>query len=246
MARCSLSRRAFHLGAAALDAALLEDGGLLLFERVELVEEARGGKAERGGGFAGGPDIDQAVQRVFALLNALLVADGAGLGAFCSAEAPALVADDRLDGGEQLGRGHEADGDAGAAEDGFDDFAVVEVGDDDAVLDGVAADDAAGGNLQIEDGIAGGGKLVNQLFGGGAAIEDAFVGLFEDDDATALDARIVGVDGGGDEVGEGDVGDEAAALVDLEPWALRRLSTRRCGLCRSACRCRRRRRGWAR
>ena len=77
MARCSLSLRAFHLGAAALDAALLEDGGLLLFEGVELVEEARGGKAEGGGGFAGGPDIDEAVECVFALLNALLVADGA-------------------------------------------------------------------------------------------------------------------------------------------------------------------------
>ena len=99
-----------HLGAAALDAAFLEDCGLLFFERVELVEEARGGKAERGGGFAGGPDVDQAVQRVFALLDALLVADRAGLGAFGSAETPALVADDRLDGGEQLGRGHQADG----------------------------------------------------------------------------------------------------------------------------------------
>ena len=94
-----------------------------------------------------GPDIDQPVQRVFALLDALLVADGAGLGALGAAEALALVANDRLDGGEQLGRGHQAHGHAGAAEDGFDDFAVVEVGDDDAVLDGVAADDAAGGNL---------------------------------------------------------------------------------------------------
>ncbi len=51
---------------------------------------------------------------------------------------------------------------------------------------------------------------------GGAAVEGALVGLFENDDATALDARIVGVDGGGDEVGEGDAGDEAAALVDLQ------------------------------
>ena len=105
---------------------------------------------------------------------------------------------------------------ARAAEDGLDDFAVVEVGDDDAVLDGVAADDAAGRDLQIEDGIAGGRELVDELLGRGAAIEDALVGFFEDHDATALDARIVGVDGGGDEVGEGDVGDEAAALVHLQ------------------------------
>ena len=198
------------------DATLLEDRGLLLFERIELVEEAGGGKAERGGGLAGGPDIDQAVQRVFALLDALLVADGAGLGALSAAEALALVADDRLDGGEQLGRGHQADRDAGAAEDRFDDFAVVEVGDDHAVLDGVAAHDAAGGNLEAEDGVAGGGELVHQLFGWGAAVEDALVGLFQNHHATALDARVVGVDRGGDKVGEGDVGDEAAALVHLQ------------------------------
>jgi hypothetical protein len=55
---------------AALDALLLEDGGLVFFQRVESVEEARGGKAERGSGLAGGPDIDQAVQCVFALLDA--------------------------------------------------------------------------------------------------------------------------------------------------------------------------------
>jgi DMSO/TMAO reductase YedYZ molybdopterin-dependent catalytic subunit len=68
----------FHLRAAALDAALLEDCGLVLFEGVEGVEEARGGKAEGGSGFAGGPDIDQAMERVLALLDALLVANGAG------------------------------------------------------------------------------------------------------------------------------------------------------------------------
>ena len=54
-----------------------------------------------------------------------------------------MVADDRLDGGEDLRRAHEGDGDAGAFEDRLDDLAVVEVGDDDAVLHGVAADDTA-------------------------------------------------------------------------------------------------------
>ena len=151
MARCSLSLQRLHLCAAALDAALLQDRRLLLFERVEFVEEARGGKAQRGGGLAGGPHIDQPVQRVFALLDALFVADRAGLGALGAAEALALVADDRLDRREQLGRGHQAHRHAGAAEDRFDDFAVVEVGDDDAVLDRVAADDAAGRHLQVED-----------------------------------------------------------------------------------------------
>ncbi len=48
MARCSLSLQRFHLRASALDAALFQDRGLLLFERVELVEQPRGGKAERG------------------------------------------------------------------------------------------------------------------------------------------------------------------------------------------------------
>jgi len=48
-------------------------------------------------------------------------------------------------------------------------------------------------------------------------VEYALVGLFQDHEATALDARVVGVDCGGDEVGEGDVGDEAATLVHLQP-----------------------------
>ena len=46
--------------------------------------------------------------------------------------------------------------------------------------------------------------------------QSAGVGFFEDDHATALDARVVGIDGGGDDVGEAHVGDEAAALVDLQ------------------------------
>ncbi len=145
------------------------------------------------------------MQCVFALLDALLIADGAGPGALGAAETLALIADDGFDGREQLGGGHEADRDARAAEDCVDDFAVVEVGNDDAVFDGVSADDAAGRDKEIEDWVAGGRKLMHKFFGGGAAVEGARVGFFEDDDATALDAGIVRVDGGGDEVGEGNV-----------------------------------------
>ena len=72
------------------------------------------------------------------------------------------------------------------------------------------------GTLQAEDRVARGGELVDQFAGGRAAVEGAGVGLFEDHHAGALDARIVGFDGGGHEVGEPHVGDEAAALLDLE------------------------------
>ena len=49
-----------------------------------------------------------------------------------------------------------------------------------------------------------------------AAVVDARVGLLEDDDAAALDPRVVGVDRGGREVGEAHVGDEPGALLHLE------------------------------
>src|ERR1039458_10102897 len=207
----------FHLRPAALNAARLQECGLLLLQWIEGVEETCGGEAKGGGGFAGGPHIHQAVERIFALLNALFVTKRAGPGALCAAESLTLVADDRLNRREQLGGGHEADRHAGAAKDRFDDFAVVVVGNDDVVLHGVSADDAAGGNFEAEDGVARGGKLVDQLFGRRTAVECAFVGVLENDDATAFDARVVGVDRCGDEVGEDDVGDEAAALFYLQP-----------------------------
>src|SRR5208283_1518309 len=150
-------------------------------------------------------------------LNSLLVTNRARFCSFRAAEAFALITDDRLDRGEQLGRGHQANRNAGAAEDRFNDFAVVESGDDDTVLDGVSTHDAAGGNFETEDGIAGGRKLVNQLLGRSSAIEGSFVAVLENDNATAFDARIVGVDCGGDEVGKGDVGDEPAAFFHLQP-----------------------------
>src|SRR5579862_9886316 len=59
---------------------------------------------------------------------------------------------------------------------------------------------------------------MDQLFGRGSAIEIAGVTFFENDDATALDARIFRGDGGSNKVCEGDAGDEAASLVDLERW----------------------------
>jgi hypothetical protein len=87
---------------------------------------------------------------------------------------------------------------------------------DDAVLDGVAADDAARGHGEGEGGIVGGRELVHQLAGGRPAVEHAGIALLEHHHAGALDARVVGIDGGRDEVGERHVGDEAAALVDVE------------------------------
>ena len=89
---------------------------------------------------------DEPVQRVFLLLDAQFVTRRAGR-AFAAAEPAALVKNHRLDGGKQFGGGHQADRDARAAEDGFDDFAVRIIRDDDAVLDRVAADDAAGGDV---------------------------------------------------------------------------------------------------
>ena len=86
--------------------------------------------AERRGGFAGRPDVDESLEAVFLLLQAEIVARRAGIDAGGTAETVALVADDRLDGGEQFGGGHHADGHARAAEDRLDDLAVAVVGDD--------------------------------------------------------------------------------------------------------------------
>ena len=72
-----------------------------------------------------------------------------------AAEPAALVANDGLDGGKQLGGRHDADGHAGAPEHGLDDLAVVVIGNNDAVLNRVSADDPAGGNFQAEHRVAG-------------------------------------------------------------------------------------------
>ena len=57
---------------------------------------------------------------------------------------------------------------------------------------------------------------MHHLVRGGAAVEDAGVGIFDDDHAARLDARVGGIDGDGGEVGEAHVGDEPGALVDVE------------------------------
>src|ERR1019366_4340782 len=61
---------------------------------------------------------------------------------------------------------------------------------------------------------------MDQLFGCCSRIEDAFVGVLKNDDATAFDLRIVRCHSSGDKVCECDVGDEAPALVDLQPRLL--------------------------
>jgi len=64
------------------------------FDGVELVEEAGGWRSPGKWQLRRWPRHRQPVQSVLALLDALLVADGAGLGAFGPAETAALVADD--------------------------------------------------------------------------------------------------------------------------------------------------------
>src|SRR5450432_1847752 len=83
----------FDHGAAAGDAAGGEELGLLIFQGVELVEEAGGCKAERGAGFAGGPDVHQAVHHVLFQLQAQFVTRRTRGGDTAAAEPVAVVAD---------------------------------------------------------------------------------------------------------------------------------------------------------
>ena len=189
---------------------------LPLLERVELVEEARGREAERRAGLARRPHFDEPVQRVLALLDAELVTHRARHGLLRAAEAPTLVADDRLDRAEELRRGHDADRHARPAEHRLDHLGVIEVRDDDAVLHRVPADDPARRNTQAEDRIARGRQLVDELLRGRPPVVRPGIGLLEDDETGGLDARVAGVDRGGDEVREPHVRDEPAALLDLE------------------------------
>jgi hypothetical protein len=68
-----------HLRASALHAALFQEWPSSASRAGPSVEEPSRGKAQRGGRFAGGPNVHQPVQRILALLDALLVTDGAGL-----------------------------------------------------------------------------------------------------------------------------------------------------------------------
>ncbi|KAF5038846.1 hypothetical protein DSECCO2_550040 [anaerobic digester metagenome] len=205
-----------ELRAHARDAGVGQGLFLELFRGVEVVEQPRRGEAHGRAGLTRGPELGQADGGVLLLLQAQFVL-GRALGAgVAAAETAALVADDRLHGGEQLGRGHERHGHARAVKHRSDDLGVGVVGHDAAVFHRVAADDAAGRHLHAEDRVAGGGQLVDHLERGRAAVEQAGVGLFQDDHARGLDARVGGVHGHGGEIGEVHARDEAAALVDLE------------------------------
>ncbi len=57
---------------------------------------------------------------------------------------------------------------------------------------------------------------MHQLARGRAAIEGPGITFFDDYDAGALDSLIVGIHCRGDEIGEAHVGDEAAALLQLQ------------------------------
>ena len=110
-----------------------------------------------------------------------------------------------------------ADRHARAPEDRFDDFAVGVVGDDDAVLDGVAADNAAGRDTQVEDA----GRRSRRA-GGPASLVGVPRSKVPGSPSSRMTMqvplmrRVVGINGGGDEVGEAHVGDEAAALFHLQ------------------------------
>ena len=190
------------------------------FQRIEFVEQAGGGEAERGGSLSRGPDVHQAVQHVFLALQTQFIARRTGIDRFAAAEPMAMVADHRLDRRQELGRRHQADRHPGPAKHRLDHLAVAVVGDDFAVLDRVAADDPAGRHPQAEDRIGGRGQLVHQFFRGRPRIEDTRIALFEDDHATAADPFVGAIHGRGDEVGEAHVGDESAAFVHLEQWFL--------------------------
>ncbi len=126
-----------------------------MIHRVKLIEQARRREPQGGARLARRPYVDQTVQRVFFLLQPQLVARAAGHIRRAAPEAAPLIANDRLHGRQQLGGGHQADGDAGALEHGLDHLAVVVARHDDAVLDRVAADNPAGGHIETEDRVVG-------------------------------------------------------------------------------------------
>ena len=57
---------------------------------------------------------------------------------------------------------------------------------------------------------------MDEFLGRRAAVELAGIRFLQNDHATALDARVIGLHGGGDDIGEAHVRDEAAALVHLQ------------------------------
>ena len=205
-----------HGGHAALDPRRGEDYFLFFLHRVELVVEPGRLETERRRCLARRPDVEQAVRDVLFHLQSELVARRAGRHGAGAAEAVAVVADERLDSREQLGRGHDADPDARTAEDGFDDLSVVVSGDDLAVHNLVSAHDARGRDAELEHRIGRGRELMDEFLGWRTAVENARIPLFEDHHAGALEARVVGIHRGGDEVCEAHVGDEPAALAHLQ------------------------------
>ena len=126
---------------------------LLALKRVEVVEQPGRRHSERRRGFAGGPDVDEAVNDVLFHLKPEVVTRRSRIGR-ATAETSALVANDRLHRREELRRCHDADRHACPLEHGVDHLPVVEVRDDGAVLNRVTADDAVRRHLQAEDGVA--------------------------------------------------------------------------------------------
>jgi hypothetical protein len=111
-------------------------------------------------------------------------------------------------------------GHTGAAKHRFDHLAVSVTRDQNALFNVVATYDAARRDAQIEDRIPSRRQLVNHLSRGRPAVEDAGITFFENDHATALDAWVARVHRSGNEIGESDVGDEAAPLLHLQDGVL--------------------------
>src|SRR5581483_11673403 len=100
---------------------------------IEFIKHARRGEPQRRGSFARRPNVHQAIKRVLLLLQPELEPRRSGHDG-AAAETIALVPDYRLDRTQQLGRGNDSHGDAGAAKYRFDDLAMAEARNDDPVL----------------------------------------------------------------------------------------------------------------
>src|ERR1039458_8981363 len=57
---------------------------------------------------------------------------------------------------------------------------------------------------------------MDQFLGGRSMIEDARIGLFENHHTTTLDAWVCGIHSGRNEIGAGDICNEASSLIDIE------------------------------
>ena len=206
----------FHGGLHALEqfAPLAQLGLGFVLNGFQRVKEARDVEAEGGGGLGRGPHVGQAFGDVLLHLETLHIARTLLVHPRRAAEARALVADHRLDGAHERPRTHHAHAHARLGEHLRDDFRVAETRHDPPFHDVIAAHDARGGHHHVDHRIARVGELMDELLRLRATVELAGIGGLDNDHAAALDAVVAGVGGNGDVVADGDVRDEASALLD--------------------------------